>query len=241
MRGPSCVCIARGKLAALAAARPHLPCKMIPARKSVEWCAPPGRNLMLDIAKKVLLVAPAALLVGCGVLGVATKGDLEKQSAALDLRDQKRVAEVQALQGELESVGRELAEMERAFAPRLKSVEEEVAALEGVRVRLDGLARRLEDAKQQLTIVEGKTRQELERLDESVSVAVSGAAEARELALTADERGRLVSSAYADGLRAERRRLQRELEEIEEQLDAFAVAAVESHAVLRERENPAPR
>ena len=196
---------------------------------------------MLDIAKRVLLVAPAAFLAGCGVLGVATKGDLEKQQAALEQRDREMAVEAQALRDELESVGRELAEVERALASRVESVEEELAALDGVRDHIDGLALRLDDAKHRLTNLEGRTRQELERLDEGVAMAASGAAEARELALTADERGRLVSSAYAEGLRAERRRLQRELEEIEEQLAAFGAVAVESRAPLRESDKGVPR
>jgi len=189
---------------------------------------------MLDIARKLLLLTPGAFLAGCGVFGVATKGDLEKQQAALDERDREIVAEAQAVRSQLESIGRELAELERALAPRLESVEAELAALDGVRDRIDRLGRRLDDARQQLTIVEGKTRQELARLDEDVSGA-------RELAVTADERGRRVSSAFAEGLRAERRRLQRELDEIEERLDAFRPVAMESQAVLRESEEPAPR
>ena len=44
---------------------------------------------MLGTAKNALLLAPAVLVAGCGVFGVATKGDLEKQQAALEQRDRE--------------------------------------------------------------------------------------------------------------------------------------------------------
>jgi chromosome segregation ATPase len=181
------------------------------------------------------------LLTGCGVLGVATKGDLKKQQAALEQRDQERAAETQAVRDELESVRGELAEVERTLATRVESVETDLAALDGVREQINGLALRLDDAKHQLTNLEGRTRLELERLDAGVSLATSDAADARDIALTADEQGRAISSAYAEGLRAERRRLQRELEEIQEQLDSVGAVARESQTLRRESDKRVAR
>lgn len=194
---------------------------------------------MFSLVRSALLAVPAALLAGCGVIGIATKGDLERQQAALELRDQEIAAEARTLRSELDAIGRGLSSLEKELAPRLESVEAELAALEGMRTRLEGLARRIEDAKQQLTVVEGKTKQEIARLGAEISAASAGAAEARQLAQVAEARGRHVSGAYLEGLRAERRRLQRELEEIGERLDAFG-APLETGAAL-ERAEGAPR
>jgi len=176
---------------------------------------------MHDTMKKGLLVAPAALLTGCGVLGIATKGDLERQ------RDET-AAETREVREELDRVGQEV----QGLDGQLATVEASVASLGSVRELVDELSRRLEDTKLRLTIVEGKANQELARLDGEISATAADAAAARDIALTADERGRVVTTAYVDGLRAERRRLQRELDEISEQLDTLASAAGRQQAAL---------
>lgn len=174
---------------------------------------------MLDILRRGLLVASPVLLAGCGVLGIATKGDLQRQHDEI-------AAETQAVREELESVGRELDELDETLA----SVQASLADLDEVRAAVDDLSVRLDDTKHRITNVEGRTRQELDRLTNDVSAAAADATAAREIALTADERGRVVTTAYVDGLRAERRRLQRELDEIAEQLDELGSAGARQQA-----------
>lgn len=177
---------------------------------------------MLHITNGGLLTASVLLLSGCGVLGIATKGDLQKQQ-------EETATETEAVRKELESVGRELAALDRSLA----TVEASLANLDAVRESVDELTRRLDDTKLRITNVEGRTNQALTRLDGEVSAAAADAAAARDIALTADERGRVVTTAYVDGLRAERRRLQRELDEIAEQLDEIGSAGARQEAALR--------
>jgi chromosome segregation ATPase len=174
---------------------------------------------MLHIAKGGLLIATAALLTGCGVLGIATKGDLRRQQ-------DEAAAETQAVRDELESVSQELAALDRSIA----TVQASLANLEGLRDSVEDLAIRLDDTKLRITNVEGRTRQELDHLDNELSVATADATAARDIALTADERGRAMTTAYVEGLRAERRRLQRELDEIQEHLDDIGSAGAQTQA-----------
>jgi chromosome segregation ATPase len=158
----------------------------------------------------LLLVTLAAFGTGCSVLGVATKGDLEDQETRWEARDQAHAEQAEALAKELAEIARGLEAFERDLEVRLSAMQEELGEIQEVRVELGTLGKKLEVAKQEMTILEGQMSRDLDRVEEGVSTATAQAEDAQSFAHLAEARGQQVMDSVLTSLRNERDLLRRE-------------------------------
>jgi chromosome segregation ATPase len=152
-------------------------------------------------------LALVPLLAGCGVLGIATKSDLEKNR----LEQERRAEE---LRGELRAVAADLDALQAALEPRLAKLEGDVDDLEEAAVRLEALDEALKSSRQQLAILEGRVSRDLREMEEDLA--------------TASAAGQRVADAYLADLQARRQDLRRQLEDLDRALTQWE--AVEREA-----------
>lgn len=167
--------------------------------------------MTLHPAPRVL--PPLAVLVlafslgGCGVLGIASKGDIEQTQRDIDVINRTLTAKSQRIDDEINEIGRDL----DALQTRLAAAENDIDGLENITAQVAGIADRLATTRQELVILDG-------RLTRDLSSTAAKAQEAHEYAQLADARGQQITESYLENLRLEKKRLLQQLDQIEELL-----------------------
>jgi chromosome segregation ATPase len=161
------------------------------------------------------LLLASACACGCSAFGVATRSELERQEERWAARDVELSAQTASLHAELADIAQSVEKFRTNLDRRLAAMEAELGEMDTVRSELLDLSKRLEVARQELTILGGEMKRDVGKLREEVSFASVEAGKARELAVRTEKNGQRTEDSYLESLRVERRLLRGKLDEIE--------------------------